>query len=62
MYRETGTGDEIVEDRAVTTRHYRRYKKLWEAARRETETIAFRKRISELEEPVLRQPKDSPNT
>jgi transcriptional regulator with XRE-family HTH domain len=51
LYRETGTSDEIVEYEAVTTRHYGRYEKLWEAALSEAETIAFiRKRISELED------------
>lgn len=49
MYRETGMGDEIVEDKAATTRHYRRYQKLWDAATNETETISFiKRRIREL--------------
>ncbi|MFI7602752.1 helix-turn-helix domain-containing protein [Actinoplanes sp. NPDC049681] len=49
MYRETGTTDEIVEDKAVTTRHFARYRKLWEAALNEDETVDFvRKRIREL--------------
>ncbi|BCJ52794.1 hypothetical protein Asp14428_42690 [Actinoplanes sp. NBRC 14428] len=49
MYRETGTSDEIVEDKAVTTRHFDRYRKLWEAAIDEDETVDFvKKRIREL--------------
>ncbi|MFI7601372.1 helix-turn-helix domain-containing protein [Actinoplanes sp. NPDC049681] len=45
MYRETGTTDEVVEDEAVTTRHFGRYRQLCGAARTEGET---RKRIREL--------------
>jgi transcriptional regulator with XRE-family HTH domain len=49
MYRESGVSDEIVEDHAITERHYRRYQKLWEAARSEVETVQFvNKRIRDL--------------
>jgi len=49
MYRESGVADEVVEDLAITERHYRRYQKLWEAARSEVETVQFvNKRIREL--------------
>lgn len=49
MYRESGVSDEIVDARAVTERHYRRYQKLWEAALSEVETVQFvKRRILEL--------------
>ncbi|MEV4637859.1 helix-turn-helix transcriptional regulator [Actinoplanes sp. NPDC049548] len=49
MYRETGTTDEVVEDKSLVTRHYARYRKLWEAATHEDETVDFvRKRVREL--------------
>ncbi|AGZ38693.1 helix-turn-helix domain-containing protein [Actinoplanes friuliensis] len=49
MYRETGTSDEIVEDRATTERHHLRYQKLWDAALTEVETLQFvKQRIRDL--------------
>jgi transcriptional regulator with XRE-family HTH domain len=49
MYRETGQSDEIVEDLAVTERHYVRYQKLWDSARNEVDTTQFVKtRIRDL--------------
>jgi len=49
MYRETGASDEVIEDKALTTRHFARYRKLWEAATNEDETVDFiKKRIREL--------------
>jgi hypothetical protein len=52
MYRETGTTDEIVEDRTITARHYARYQKLWDAAMTEVETNNFIKhRLESLDQP-----------
>ena len=52
MYRETGTMDEIVEDRTTTSRHYARYQKLWDAAMTEVETNDFIKhRLESLDRP-----------
>lgn len=52
MYRETGTTDEIVEDRTTTSRHYARYQKLWDAAMTEAETNDFIKhRLESLDLP-----------
>lgn len=49
MYRETGASDEVIEDKALATRHFARYRKLWEAATNEEETVDFiRKRVREL--------------
>ncbi|WP_245665810.1 helix-turn-helix domain-containing protein [Actinoplanes subtropicus] len=62
MYRETGVTDEILEDVAIgkvnatgppppgpVARHYDRYQKLWNAAAKEDDTIAFiERRIREL--------------
>jgi transcriptional regulator with XRE-family HTH domain len=51
LYRESGASDEIVEDHAITERHYRRYQKLWESARGEVDTVRFtEKRIRDLTE------------
>jgi hypothetical protein len=57
MYRENGISDEIVDDPAAlwpgtvfppgqVTRHYDRYRKLWNSADDEEDTVAFiRQRI-----------------
>jgi transcriptional regulator with XRE-family HTH domain len=50
MYRENGMSDEIVENRAETARHRKRFEQLWQAADDENDTIEFVKsRITDLE-------------
>ncbi|SNY70787.1 helix-turn-helix domain-containing protein [Paractinoplanes atraurantiacus] len=50
MYRENGVTDEIVETRADTARHRKRFDQLWKAADNEGDTTAYvQKRIDELE-------------
>jgi transcriptional regulator with XRE-family HTH domain len=50
MYRENGMLDEVVENRAETARHRRRFEQLWHAAADEVDTIEFIKaRITTLE-------------
>ena len=53
LYREIGTGDEIVEDSSIASRHRARYEKLWDAALDEADTIAFiRHRLQAVENDV----------
>jgi hypothetical protein len=54
LYRESGmTTDEIVEDRATTSRHHERYQKIWQEAATEDDTIDFiRDQIDNLEATV----------
>jgi len=50
LYRETGLRDEIVEDKATTSRHRERYDTVWPQVTDENDTIDFlRKRINTLE-------------
>ncbi len=50
MYRENGMVDEIIENRAETARHRKRFEQLWQAADDENDTIEFIKgRINDLE-------------
>jgi len=50
MYRENGMADEIVENRAQTARHRKRFDQLWQVADDENDTIEFIKsRITDLE-------------
>lgn len=50
MYRENGLADEIVENRAETARHRKRFEQLWQVASDESDTIEFIKgRITDLE-------------
>jgi transcriptional regulator with XRE-family HTH domain len=50
LYRESGMSDEIVEDKATTSRHHARYQKIWQEAATEGDTIDFiRGRIENLE-------------
>jgi transcriptional regulator with XRE-family HTH domain len=51
MYRENGMTDEMVEDKAETERHRRRFEQLWRAANTEDDTIEFIKsRMKDLEQ------------
>ncbi|GAB1644710.1 helix-turn-helix domain-containing protein [Krasilnikovia sp. MM14-A1259] len=60
MYRENGLSDEIVEDRATTTRHRNRYDKVWTAATDEVATVAFvRDRITALRAAANSRPGDT---
>jgi transcriptional regulator with XRE-family HTH domain len=53
MYRENGTGDELIEDPAVTSRHRERFEQLWHVATSEVDTIEFLKgRIDTLENKI----------
>jgi transcriptional regulator with XRE-family HTH domain len=55
LYRENGIADEIIEDRAVTTRHRERFDQLWQIADSESDTIGFIKaRIEHLENTISR--------
>lgn len=55
LYREVGLTDEIVEDRAITQRHHRRFDKIWHEADSEEDTINFmRGRIAELDASIER--------
>jgi transcriptional regulator with XRE-family HTH domain len=50
LYRESGLSDEIVEDRITTSRHHKRYQKIWQEAATEEDTINFiRGQIENLE-------------
>lgn len=50
LYRESGMGDEIVEDKGTTSRHHRRFQKIWQDAASEEDTIDFiRGQIDNLE-------------
>ena len=50
MYRENGFLDEVVDKRAETARHRKRFEQLWRVASNEGDTIAFiQKRIETLE-------------
>ena len=50
LYRESGMADEIVEDKMTTSRHHRRFQKIWQEAASEEDTIDFiRGQISSLE-------------
>ncbi|MGW4940569.1 helix-turn-helix domain-containing protein [Actinoplanes sp. NPDC004185] len=50
LYRENGMADEIVEDKATTARHRKRFEQLWHLSNDETDTIRFLdSRIQELE-------------
>jgi transcriptional regulator with XRE-family HTH domain len=50
LYRESGLSDEIVEDRITTSRHHKRYQKIWQEAATEENTINFiRGQIKNLE-------------
>ena len=50
LYRESGMSDEIVEDKATTSRHHKRYQKIWQEAASERDTIDFiRSQIDNLE-------------
>ncbi|BCY05215.1 helix-turn-helix transcriptional regulator [Actinoplanes sp. L3-i22] len=41
LYRETGLGDEMIEDREATAKHRARFDKVWHEAADEEDTIAF---------------------
>jgi transcriptional regulator with XRE-family HTH domain len=50
LYRESGMSDEIVEDKMTTSRHHKRYQKIWQEAATEEDTIDFiRGQIENLE-------------
>ncbi len=50
LYRENGMADELIEDRATTSRHLNRFKQLWQVSTDEADTIAYiGRRIAELE-------------
>jgi len=53
LYRETGVGDETLEDRESTSRHRARFDKVWQEVANEEDTINFiRRRIEILEADV----------
>jgi len=53
LYRENGTGDELIEDAATTARHRERFEQLWQVATTEVDTIDFIKgRIETLQTKV----------
>ncbi|HEX8346215.1 MAG TPA: helix-turn-helix transcriptional regulator [Actinoplanes sp.] len=53
LYRENGLTDELVEEKASTSRHRNRFEKLWHLAASEADTIAFiAARISNLEKTI----------
>ncbi|GIF05335.1 helix-turn-helix domain-containing protein [Actinoplanes siamensis] len=41
LYRETGLGDEMIEDREATAKHRARFDKVWQEAADEEDTITF---------------------
>jgi hypothetical protein len=41
LYRESGTGDELIEDAATTAKHRERFEQLWQVATTEVDTINF---------------------
>ncbi|GLW32065.1 helix-turn-helix domain-containing protein [Actinoplanes regularis] len=50
LYRETGLGDEMIEDRGATAKHRARFEKVWIEAADEEDTITFiRQQIAALE-------------
>jgi transcriptional regulator with XRE-family HTH domain len=50
LYRESGMVDEIVEDKMTTSRHHKRFQKIWQDAATEEDTIDFiRGQIESLE-------------
>jgi transcriptional regulator with XRE-family HTH domain len=50
LYRENGMTDEIVEEKAMTARHRKRFEQLWQLSKDETDTIRFLdSRIKDLE-------------
>ncbi|AEV81412.1 DNA-binding protein [Actinoplanes sp. SE50] len=50
LYRETGLGDEMIEDREATAKHRARFDKVWHEAADEDDTITFiRQQITALE-------------
>jgi hypothetical protein len=50
LYRETGLGDEMIEDRGAAAKHRARFEKVWHEASDEEDTIAFiRQQIAALE-------------
>ncbi|WP_245673828.1 MULTISPECIES: helix-turn-helix transcriptional regulator [Actinoplanes] len=50
LYRETGLGDEMIEDRETTAKHRARYDKVWHEVSDEKDTIEFiRRQIAILE-------------
>ncbi|SDT72354.1 helix-turn-helix domain-containing protein [Actinoplanes derwentensis] len=53
LYRETGLGDEMVEDQATAAKHHARYSRVWGEAADEEDTIQFiEAQIKELERAV----------
>ncbi|GAA1586542.1 helix-turn-helix domain-containing protein [Actinoplanes couchii] len=53
LYRETGVGDEMIEDQLVTAKHHARYDRVWNDAADEEDTIQFiDAQIKELERTV----------
>ena len=53
LYRETGLGDELIEDRETIAKHRARYDKVWHEVADEEDTIAFiRRQIEDLESGV----------
>lgn len=52
LYRETGLGDEMIEDRDATAKHRARYTRVWDEVADETTTLAYiDHQIQKLEEP-----------
>ncbi|MEU8232428.1 Scr1 family TA system antitoxin-like transcriptional regulator [Actinoplanes sp. NPDC048967] len=50
LYRENGVTGEIIEDKATTARHRKRFEQLWYGSNDETDTIQFLDtRIKDLE-------------
>jgi hypothetical protein len=48
LYRETGIGDELIEDREATAKHRARYDKVWHEVADEDDTIDFIRRQIEI--------------
>ncbi|WP_229071863.1 helix-turn-helix transcriptional regulator [Actinoplanes sp. DH11] len=48
LYRETGLGDELIEDRDTTAKHRARYDKVWQEVADEDDTIEFIRRQIEI--------------
>jgi transcriptional regulator with XRE-family HTH domain len=60
VYRESGFLDELVEDRASTSRHHNRFDKVWHVARDEANTTAFiQGRIETLRASIAEQHQNS---
>jgi transcriptional regulator with XRE-family HTH domain len=50
LYRENGMADELIDDRATTSRHLNRFNQLWQVSTDEADTIAYvGRRIAQLE-------------